>query len=75
MLLTTIAWGSFLLQFPKAELEGSVEVEKLGHVLHGFLSGPFRGSQQRRATVDKKGFAIVSTFRRVEYLLWREVRI
>ena len=34
-----------------------------------FLSGSFKGSQLRWATVDKEGFAIVNTFRRLEYLL------
>ena len=41
----------------------------------GFLSGTFRGAQQRWATVDKEGFAIVSTFKRLEYLLWNGVQI
>ena len=40
-----------------------------------FLSGTFRGSQQRWATVDKEEFAIVSTFCRLKYLLWGGVRI
>ena len=47
----------------------------MSHEPLGFLSGTFRGSQQRRATVDKEGFAIVTTFRRWEYLLWGGVRI
>ena len=42
---------------------------------HGFLSGTSRGSQQRWATVDKEWFAILSTFRRLEYLLWGGVRL
>ena len=41
----------------------------------GFLSGTFCDSQRRWATVGKKGFAIVSTFCRLEYLLWGEVHI
>ena len=56
-------WGSFLTQVPTAELEGSFEVGKMSHELLGFLIGTFRGSQQRWATVDKEGFAIVSMFR------------
>ena len=67
--------GSFLTQVPTAELEGGVEVEKMSHERVGFLSGTFRGSQQRWATVDKEGFVIVSTFRRLEHLLWGGVRI
>ena len=57
-------YGSFVTHVPKAELEGGVEVEKMSHDPFGFLSGTFRGSQQRWATVGKEGFAIVSTFRR-----------
>ena len=68
-------WGSFLTQVPTAELEGGVEVEKMTIEPLGFLSGTFRGSQQRLATVDKEGFAIVSTFQRLKYLLWGGVCI
>ena len=42
----------------------------MSHEPLGFLSDTFRASQQRWAAVDKEGFAIVSTFRRVEYLLY-----
>ena len=34
----------------------------------GFLSGTFKASQQRWATVDNEGFAMVSTFKWLEYL-------
>ena len=61
-------WGSLFL-------EGGVEVEKMSHEPLGFLSGTFRGSQQRRATVDKEEFAIVSTFRLLENLLCGGVHI
>ena len=47
----------------------------MSHELLGFLSGTFRGSQQRWATVDREGFAIVSTFPLLEYLSWGGVRI
>ena len=59
-------WGSCLTQVPATEHGGGFEVEKKSHELLGFVSGTFRGSQQRRATVDKEGFATVSTFRRLE---------
>ena len=62
-------------QFPTAELEDFVKVGKMSHALLMFLSGIFRGSQQRWAIVDKEGFAIVSTFYRLEYLLWGRMRI
>ena len=35
-----------------------------------FLSGSFNGSQLRWVTVVNQYFAIVSTLRRLEYLLW-----
>ena len=63
-------WGSFLTQVPQVEFDTGVPVEDMSHEPLGFLSGTFRGSQLRWATVDKGGFAIVSTFRRLEYLLW-----
>ena len=47
----------------------------LSHEPFRFLSGTCRGSQQRGATLDREGFTIVSTAPRLEYLLWREVRI
>ena len=46
----------------------------MSHEPLGFLSGTFRGSQQRWATVDKEGLTIVTTFRRLEYLLRGGVR-
>ena len=63
-------WGSFLTHVPEDELGGLLAVEDMSHEPMGFLSGTFRGAQVRWATVDKEGYAIVSTFRRLEYLLW-----
>ena len=68
-------WLTFLKQVPTAELEGGVEVKKMSHEPLGFLSDTFRDSQQRWVTVDKEGFTIVSTFRRLEYFLWGGVLI
>ena len=67
--------GEFFDEVPTAELEDSVDVEKVSHEPSGFLGGTYCGSQQRWATVDKEGFAIVSTNRHLEYSLWRGVRI
>ena len=47
----------------------------MSHEPLGIMSVTFRGSQQQWATVDKEGFAIVSTFRRFENLLWGKVFI
>ena len=68
-------WASFLTQVHQEELDRGVPVEDLTHEPLGFLSGIFRGSQQRWATADKEGFAMVSTFRRLEYVLWIGVHI
>ena len=40
-----------------------------------FRSGTFKWSQQWWATVDKKGFAMVSAFKWLEYVLWNGVYI
>ena len=47
----------------------------MAHEPPGFLSGPVRGSPERWATVDEEGFAIVSTSKRLLYLLWGGVAI
>ena len=77
--------GSFLTQVPQDEIDRGVPVEDMTHqneidrgvpVEHmtykplGFLSRTFNVSQQRWATVEKEGFDMVSTFKRLEYLLW-----
>ncbi|MEP0580138.1 MAG: reverse transcriptase domain-containing protein [Marinobacter sp.] len=68
-------WGSFLTQVPEHEFRSGLALESMSHEPLGFLSGSFTGSQLRWATVDKEGFAIVNTFRRLEYLLWGGVHI
>ena len=45
------------------ELTGSVAIADMSHEPLGFLSGYFSGSQERWATVDKEGFAVVNTFK------------
>ena len=68
-------WGSCITKVPTVELGGSVAIADMAHEPLGFLSGPFRGSQERWATVDEEGFAIVSTFKWVSYLFWGGVAI
>ena len=60
---------------PQEELDRGVSVEDMTHEPLGFLSGTFKGSEQRWATVDKEGSAVVSTFKRLKYLLWNGVHI
>ena len=51
-------WGSFVTQVPDAELDQNLPVEDMTHEPMAFLSGTFKGSQMRWATIDKEGFAI-----------------
>ena len=60
---------------PQDELDRGVSVEDMIHEPLGFLSGTFKGSRQRWTTADKEGFAVVSTFTRLEFLLWIGVHI
>ena len=60
---------------PQGVLDRGVPVEDMTHEPLGFVSGTFKGSHQRWATVDMEGFAMVTTFKRLEYLLWNGVHI
>ncbi|CAM9808495.1 unnamed protein product [Sphacelaria rigidula] len=66
-------WGSFVTEVPDAEMQQRLSV--VTHKPLTFLSGNFKSSQMRWATIDKEGFAIVSTFRRLEHLLWNGIHI
>ena len=70
-----IHWGTFLTQVPEEEFRSGVALESISHEPLAFLSGSFKGSQLRWVTVDKEGFTIVNTIRRLEYLLWGGVHI
>ncbi|CAM9790553.1 unnamed protein product, partial [Sphacelaria rigidula] len=67
--------GSFETQVPDAEMQKRLPVEDMTHEPLAFLSGDFKGSQMCWAKTDKEGFGIVSTFRRLEHLLWNGVHI
>ena len=60
---------------PEEGFRSGVALENMSHEPLDFLSDSFKGSQLRWATVNKEGFAIVNTFRRLEYLLWGGVHI
>ena len=68
-------WGSFVAQVPDVEMDQTLPVEDMIHEPLAFLSGTLKGSQMRWATIDKDGFAIVSTLRRLEHFLWNGVHI
>ena len=42
-------------------MDQNLPVEDMTHEPLAFLSGTFKGSQMRWATIDKEGFAILST--------------
>ena len=65
----------FVTQVPNAEMDQNLPVEDMTHEPLVFLSGTFKGSQMRWATIDKEGFAIVSTFRRLGHFLCNGVHI
>ena len=68
-------WGSCVTQVPSAEVDSNMPVEEMSHEPMGFLSGAFKGPQLRWPTVDKEAFAVVSTFRRLAYLLWDGAKV
>ena len=67
--------GSCVTQVPSDEMAQGLPVGEMSHEPPGFVSGAFKGSQLRWSTVDKEGFAIVSTFKRLDYLFWNGVNI
>ena len=60
---------------PQGELDRGVPVEDMTHEPLGLISATFKGLQQRWVTADKEGFAMVNTFKRLEYLSWNGVHI
>ena len=68
-------WGSCTTQVPTVELRGSVAIADMAYEPLGFWSRPSRGWQERWTTLDKEGFAIVSTFKRLPYPLCGGVAI
>lgn len=62
------------MQVPQDEVDPGIAVEDINCELLEFLNGVLRGSQPLWATMDKEGFAIMSTLQWLEYLLWGGVR-
>ena len=60
---------------PEEEFRRGVALKNMSHEPLAFLSGSFKDSQLRWASVDKEGFASVNTFRRLEYLVCGGVHI
>ena len=74
-MLPTNIGGAFSRRCLRGSLTAAFQSTIMTHEPLGFLSGSFKGSQQWWATVDKESFAMVSTFMRLEYLLWNGVHI
>ena len=68
-------WGSFVTRVPDAEMDQTLPVDDMTHEPLAFPCGTFKGSQMRWATINKEGFAIVSTFQRLEHFLLNGVHI
>ena len=62
--------GSFVTQVPDEEMGYNVPVEDMTHEPSAFLSGTFTGSQMSWTTIDKEGFAIVSTTPGAFFVEW-----
>ena len=67
--------GGVFTQVPQGELDRGALVEDMTHEPLSFGSGTFKRSPKWWATMDKDGFATVSIFKRLEYLLWNGVHI
>jgi hypothetical protein len=69
-----MCWGAVLTQVPPGwSLKCGVPVGEWPHEPLAFLSGSFSGSKLVWSTVDKEGFAIISSCSRLEHLLQREL--
>ncbi|KAH9092351.1 hypothetical protein LEN26_018494 [Aphanomyces euteiches] len=62
-------WGAVVTQIPTDD-EG-VDLVNQRHEPLAFLSGSFKGAQLRWSTIEKEGFAIVTSCKRLDYILQR----
>lgn len=68
-------WGRFLTHVQRPEFQSVIPVESLSHQTLAFLSSSFRGPQLRWSNIDQEGSVIVSSMRRLDYLLWNRLFI
>ena len=74
--MSDLFWGSVLTQVSPPDFASKNTMGEWHHEPLEVLGGIFKGSQLRRwPTMDREGFAIMSTFQRLEYLLWGGVNI
>lgn len=60
-------WAAVVTQCPDAEIKKPVRDQQ--HAPRAFLSGAFNATQQHWSTFEKEAFAVVETFRRLNYML------
>lgn len=70
-----LCWGCCVTQMSEDVNADGGPVEHMSHEPLGYVSGVFKNSQFNWPTVDKEGYAMVATFQRLEYLLWRGVSL
>ena len=63
------SWGSVLTQIPRSQED--LPVVDQDHEPLAFISGAFKGASLRWSTVEKEGYAIVASFKRMDGLLQR----
>ena len=63
-------WGGCVTQVPEQEFWSEMPVAGMSHEPLGSVSGTFKNAQVRWPVIDKEAFAIISTCRRLEFLLW-----
>lgn len=59
----------FSLRVPRSKFHIEILVEDMTHQYLAFLSSPPKGSQVRWSTIDKVGYAIATSIRRLDYLV------
>lgn len=62
-------WGAVLTQTPVGDRDKAIEERK--HEPLGFMSGSFKGAQEKWSTIEKEAFAIVYPVQRWDYMLRR----
>lgn len=63
-----VLWASVITQTKEEQLEKPVEEQQ--HEPLAFLGGKFSGAQKNWSTFEKEAYAVVQTFKRMDYLLW-----
>lgn len=60
---------------PKRGIPRGVPLDTMIHEPLGFVGGAFRGSQFNWSVVDQEKYAMVATLKRLNYLVWAEIKV